>query len=210
MNSGSFLYSCDYLEVSWAYELRTIVSVATRGAIKEICNIFCVSLLICNVQMELFQICRPLLMVIIMQLPLGLYKMERSVICVGDHLLPRNVMFPLPEILHDRIHLFIIGGVFLKYIKECLTMIGHQIPLIGENWKNIIVRGIFLNFKFLLQVWQCDYWCRSKAVLQLSEYLLFGLGRGNFFFLSTPGNLTQRLSDMRESQHKPMIKNWQG
>ena len=69
------------------------------------------TLLILDVQMKLLQICRPLLMSIILQFPLGLYEMQGSVVCVDDCLLPQDVMLPLSVGLHDGVHLFIIGWI---------------------------------------------------------------------------------------------------
>lgn len=64
-------------------------------------------------------------MAVILQLHLCLYKLKGSMIYVDDCLLPKNVMLPLSTVLHDGMHLLIIGGVFQNYIGECLTMIGH-------------------------------------------------------------------------------------
>jgi len=89
-------------------------------------------------------------MAFILQLPLCLYKLERSVIGVYDHLFPKNAMFSLSVSLHNRIHLFIIGGVLLNCIRKCLTMIGHWMHVLGEDNTNSIVRGICLNLKWLL------------------------------------------------------------
>jgi hypothetical protein len=51
-------------------------------------------------------------MVVILQLPLCLYELQRLVISVDDCLLAQNVMFPLTIGLHNGIHFFVIGGVF--------------------------------------------------------------------------------------------------
>ena len=69
------------------------------------------ALLILDIQMELLQICRPLLMAIILQFPLGLYELQGSVVCVDDCFLPQNVMLPLSAGLHNGVHLFIIGWI---------------------------------------------------------------------------------------------------
>lgn len=82
------------------------------------------TLFVFNVKVELLQLCRPLLMAIVLQLPLCLYKLKRSVIGVDDHLLPQNVRIPLLASLHDGMHLFIIGGVLLNCVGKFLTMIG--------------------------------------------------------------------------------------
>jgi len=164
-----------------------------------------VALFIFNVQVELFQICKPLLMVIVLQISLCLSKLKRSVFSVDDHLLPHNVMLPLSASLHDGIDLFIIGGILPNCIEKCLTMIGHWIPMLGEDYTNSIVRGVCLNFKWLLQVWQCEYQYRVDVVPQLNECLLLGLRPRKLCFLHTLIKLTQRPSDMGESQHEPPI-----
>jgi len=86
--------------------------------VEVVYNMIDASLFVSNVQVELLQICRPVLMVIILQLPLCLYKLKRSVIDVDDRLLPHNLMLPLSASLHDRIHLFIIGGVLMNCIRS--------------------------------------------------------------------------------------------
>lgn len=78
-----------------------------------------------NLEVEFLQLCKPLLMVTILQFPLCLYKLKRSVISVDDRLLTQNVMLPLWASLCNVIHLFIIGGVLLNFIGKCLTIIGH-------------------------------------------------------------------------------------
>lgn len=95
------------------------------GPTEVVYNMIGASLFVFNVQVELLQICRLLLMAIILQLPLCLYKLQRPVIDVDDCLLHKNVMVPLSTSLHDGIHLSIIGGVLLNCIGKCLTMIGH-------------------------------------------------------------------------------------
>ena len=71
------------------------------------------ALLILDIQMELLQICRPLLMAIILQFPLGLYELQGSMVCVDDRFLPQNVMLPLSAGLYNGIHLFVISGILL-------------------------------------------------------------------------------------------------
>jgi len=85
-------------------------------------------------------------------------------------------------------------------------MIGHWIPMLGEDCTNNIVIGVYLNFKWLLQAWKCEYQGRVEMTLQLNELLLLGLKAGKLFFHSSLGNLTQRPSDMGESEHKPSMK----
>jgi len=89
-------------------------------------------------------------------------------------------------------------------------MIGHWMLVLGEDYTNSIVGGIYLNFKWLLQVWKCEYQCRAEVVLQLNEHLLFGLRLGKLCFFLALSDLTQWTSDMGESQHKPSNENLQG
>jgi len=112
-----------------------------------VCNMIGVSIFISIVKEELLQICRPLMMEIVLQLPLCLYKLKRSIIDVDDHLILKNVMVPFPTSLHDGTLLFIICGLLSNCIKKCLTMIGHLIPVMGRDCTNSIVKGICLNFK---------------------------------------------------------------
>lgn len=102
-------------------------------------------------------------MMTVLELPLCMCKLKRPVICVDDRLLPHNVMFPLSESLHSEIHL-IVDGVFPNHIEKCLNVIDHYTPLLGENNTNSIVGGICFNFKWLFQVWQCEYWRKAKTV----------------------------------------------
>lgn len=85
-------------------------------AAEAINDIIGVSLLILNVQMELLQVGGPFLMAIILQLPLCLYELKRSMFCVDDHFLPQNVMLPLMAGLHNGIHFFVVGGVLSNYV----------------------------------------------------------------------------------------------
>jgi hypothetical protein len=72
--------------------------------------------LILDIEMELLQVCKPLLMVVIMQHPLCLYELHRLVISVDDCLLSHNVMFPLTIGLYNGIHFLVIGGIILDDI----------------------------------------------------------------------------------------------
>jgi hypothetical protein len=51
--------------------------------------------LILDVEMELLQVCGPLLMAVILQFSLCLHELQRLMISVDDCLLPENVMPPL-------------------------------------------------------------------------------------------------------------------
>jgi hypothetical protein len=50
-------------------------------------DMICAPYLIIDVNMELLQVGGPLLMVVILQVPLFLYELQRLLICVDDHLL---------------------------------------------------------------------------------------------------------------------------
>lgn len=53
----------------------------------------------------------PFLVAIVLQLPLCLYELQGSMVYVDDRFLPRNVMLPLEEGLHNGIHFFVISGI---------------------------------------------------------------------------------------------------
>jgi hypothetical protein len=67
--------------------------------------------LIFDVDMELLQVCGPLLMVIVLQFSLCLHELERIVISVDGCLFPENVVLPLSTSLYNELHFFVIGGV---------------------------------------------------------------------------------------------------
>lgn len=48
-------------------------------------------------------------MAIILQLPLCLYELQGSAVCVDDRFLPKNVMLPL--LACNGIHIFVISGI---------------------------------------------------------------------------------------------------
>jgi hypothetical protein len=79
---------------------------------KKVSDTICAPYLILDVEMELLQVCGPLLMAFILQLPLCLYELQRLVISVDDCILSKNVIFPLTVGLHNGIHFLFIGGVF--------------------------------------------------------------------------------------------------
>ena len=79
--------------------------------VEAVCNIIGATFLVLDVQMKLLQICGPLLMEIILQLPLCLYGLQGPVVCVDDCFLPQNVMLPLSTSLHNGIHLFVISRI---------------------------------------------------------------------------------------------------
>jgi hypothetical protein len=124
-----------------------------RWSAEAICNIIGVALLVLDVQMNLLQICGPLLIAIVLQLPLCLYELQGSMVCVDDCVLPQNVMILLSTSLHNGIHFFVISGILLDRVGQCRTVICHCMPLLSKNCPNSIVRGISLDLKWLLQVW---------------------------------------------------------
>jgi len=92
-------------------------------------------------------------MAIVLQLPLCLYELQGSVVCVDDHILSQNAILPLSSSLHNGIHIFVISGILLDCVEKCLIVICHWMPLLSKGCPNIIVRGICLDLKWLLQVW---------------------------------------------------------
>jgi hypothetical protein len=72
--------------------------------------------IILDVEMELLQVCGPLMMVIILQFPLCLHELQRLMISVYDCLLPKNVVPSLVVGLYNRVHLFFISGVLTNYM----------------------------------------------------------------------------------------------
>ena len=53
----------------------------------------------------------------VQQLPLCLYELQGSVVCVDDCLLPQNVVLPLLAHLHNGIHFFVISGILVDYVE---------------------------------------------------------------------------------------------
>jgi hypothetical protein len=72
--------------------------------------------LILDVDMELLQVCGPLMMAVIMQFSSCLHKLQRLMISVDDCLLPENVMSPLVAGLYNGVHLFVVIGVITNNI----------------------------------------------------------------------------------------------
>jgi hypothetical protein len=73
--------------------------------------VVCAPCLILDVDMELLQVCGPLLMVVIMQFSLYLHELQSLMISLDDSLLPKNVMSPLEAGLYNGVHLFFVSGV---------------------------------------------------------------------------------------------------
>jgi hypothetical protein len=81
--------------------------------IEAVNDMICAPYLILDVKMEFLQVCGPILMVIVLQLPLCLYELQRLVISVDDYILSQNLMFPLTTGLYNGLHFLARGGVFL-------------------------------------------------------------------------------------------------
>ena len=78
---------------------------------EEISDAIGASFFILDVEVELLQVCGPLLMAVILQFSLCLHELQWLMIGVDDCLLPKNVMYPLPEALHNGVHLFVVSRV---------------------------------------------------------------------------------------------------
>jgi hypothetical protein len=74
------------------------------------------SCFILDVEVELLQVCGPLLMAIILQFSLCLHELQWLMINVDDCLLPKNVMSPLAKGLHNGVHLFFVSRVLMEKI----------------------------------------------------------------------------------------------
>ena len=98
---------------------------------EAVCNIIGAAFFVLNFQMKLLQVCGPLLMAIVLQLPLCLYELQGSVVCVDGRFFSQNVMLPLSTSLHNGIHFFVISGILLDCVRKCLTMICHWMPVIA-------------------------------------------------------------------------------
>jgi hypothetical protein len=85
-------------------------------AVEEINDNFGASCLILDVEMEVLEVSRPLLMEVILQFFLCLRKMQRPMISVDDCLLPENVMLSLATTLHNGVHLFFVSRVLTNDI----------------------------------------------------------------------------------------------
>jgi hypothetical protein len=74
------------------------------------------SYFILDVEVELLQVCGPLLMAVIMKFSLCLHELQWIMISVDDCLLPKNVMSPLETSLYNGVHLFVISRVLMDNI----------------------------------------------------------------------------------------------
>jgi hypothetical protein len=71
------------------------------------------SYFILDVELELLQVCGPLLMVMILQFSLCLHELQWLMISLDYCLLPKNVMSPLVAGLHNGVHFFIVSRVLM-------------------------------------------------------------------------------------------------
>jgi hypothetical protein len=79
--------------------------------------------LILDVEMELLQVCGPLMMAIILQFSLCLHELQRLMISVDGCLLRENVMPPLMEGFYNGVHFFVISGVgYLQTISDSVSL----------------------------------------------------------------------------------------
>jgi hypothetical protein len=83
---------------------------------EEINDVIGASCFILYVEVELLQVCGPLLMVVILQFSLCLHEMKWLMISVDDCLLPKNVMSPLATCFHNGVHFFFISRVLANSI----------------------------------------------------------------------------------------------
>jgi hypothetical protein len=74
------------------------------------------ALLIFYVQVKLLQVCGPLLVVVILQFPLCLHKLQGLVVSVNNRLFAQDVMLPLSASLDNGVHFLVIGGVLSNCI----------------------------------------------------------------------------------------------
>jgi hypothetical protein len=84
--------------------------------VEEVIDLVGSPYLILDVEMELLQLCGPLLMVFILQFSLCPHELQRLMISVVDYLLPENVMSPLALRFYNGVHLFVISGVLTDNI----------------------------------------------------------------------------------------------
>jgi hypothetical protein len=74
------------------------------------------SCFILDVEVELLQVCGPLLMAVILQLALCLHELQCLMITVDVCLLPKNVMSPLVVGFHNGVHFFVVSRVLTNNI----------------------------------------------------------------------------------------------
>jgi hypothetical protein len=82
-------------------------------AINDMVGTFC---FILDVEVELLQVCGPLLMAVILKFSLCLHELQWLMISVDDYLLPKNVISPLVKGLHNGVHFFVVSRVLTNNI----------------------------------------------------------------------------------------------
>jgi hypothetical protein len=83
---------------------------------KEINDSVGTSYFILDVEVELLQVCGPLMLAVILQFALCLQELQWLMINVDSCLLPNNVMSPLVAGLHNGVYLFVISRVIMNNI----------------------------------------------------------------------------------------------
>jgi hypothetical protein len=68
---------------------------------------------------------------------------------------------------HNRLNILVMGGILAKSIKEFLSMTGHRMSMLSEDYNDNIVKGIYLNLNWLLQVWWSEYRCQEEMTFQI-------------------------------------------
>jgi hypothetical protein len=92
-----------------------MVTVTTSGLLRQSSTVGD-SYFILDVEVELLQVCGPLLMVVILSFSLCVHEIYWLMISVDDCLLPKNVMSPLTVSFHNGVHLFVVSRVLTDNI----------------------------------------------------------------------------------------------
>jgi hypothetical protein len=85
-------------------------------SIEAISDVLGASCFILDVEVELLQLCGPLLMAVILQFSLCLHELQWLMISVDDCVLPKNVISPLATGFHYGLHFFIVSRVLTDSI----------------------------------------------------------------------------------------------
>ena len=85
----------------------------SNEAISDVIGALC---FILHVEVELLQVCGPLLMAVILQFSLCLHELQWIMISVDDCLPPKNVMSPLVAGLHNGVHFFVVSRLLTDNI----------------------------------------------------------------------------------------------
>jgi hypothetical protein len=83
---------------------------------EEINDVIGDSWFILDVEVELLQVCGPLLMAVILQFSFCRHELQWLMISVDECLLPKNVMSPLAASFHNGVHFFVIIMVLTNNI----------------------------------------------------------------------------------------------